>query len=81
MPANKRRRMEDLSEAPLSLGDLKDDCVVHILSHLSYEDMNNFAFTHRRGRDIRSNESLDQTRLRTIICCKGSFPSCLLSIP
>jgi len=69
---NKHRRMEEADEPPVSedsrsLVDLKDDCLVNALSYLTYEDMNSFAMTSRRCRDIRSHESLDQTRTRTII--------------
>lgn len=42
---------------------LTDECLVHILSFLSTEDLNsNVPFCSHRFREARNHESLDQTR-------------------
>lgn len=52
----------------ISFESLHNDCVVHILSYLSYEDMNTFAECSRECHELRGHESLDQTRSGTIVC-------------
>jgi len=69
--ASKRRRIlqEALGATLATFDDLNDDCVVKALSFLSFEDMNSFAMCSRRCHEVRSHESLDQTRSGTIIVC------------
>ena len=72
-PINKRRRLE-ASAAPvasLCLESLNDNCFVHVLSFLEFEDLNSFAICNRRCREVRREESLDQTRSGTILCRKN----------
>ena len=73
-PARKRRRLTYLEggfRAPppsASFDSLNNDCLVHILSYLNYETMNIVAVCSQACREARSNDSLNQTRTRTIVC-------------
>jgi hypothetical protein len=55
---------------PSILNSLINDCLVHILSFLSYETMNIVAVCSKPCKEARSNECLDQTRTGTIALSK-----------
>jgi hypothetical protein len=75
---NKRRRkvvgIEDAESTSntLSLTSLNDNCLVRMLSNLPFQDLNTFAACNHQCRERRRHESLDQTRLGTIVCDEDS---------
>ena len=85
--ASKRRRVQEEQDyerenvAPASdtacFDDLNNDCLVHIMSFLPTEDMNTVAMCSQACREARNNESLDQTRIATIVCREESTTNAL----
>lgn len=55
-----------------SLMNLNDNVLVNVLSYLSFHELNEFDMCSRRCREIRSHESLDQTRVGTIVFTENS---------
>lgn len=55
--------------------NLNCDCKVYILSYLSADDLNSFAMCSRDCRQVRNDESLDQTRAATILWTKKTTPN------
>lgn len=51
---------------------LNNDCLVHILSFLETEEMNDATLINKSICEARSNESLDQTRTGTIVCTENT---------
>jgi len=74
-PSKRRRANETAFTASASLNGVNDDCLLLILSHLPTEDLNNVAMCSRRFREARNHESLDQTRMGTIICSDAGVTS------
>ena len=57
---------------PDRLSTLHDhDCLLAVLSFLSWRDLNNFSIVSKRCHEIRSHVSLDQTRSGTILLGNG----------
>ena len=57
---------------PDRLSTLHDhDCLLAILSFLSWRDLNNFSIVSRRCHEVRRHVSLDQTRSGTILLGNG----------
>jgi hypothetical protein len=54
--------------APACFDRLNNDCLVHIMSFQSIEDMNTVALYSQARRQAGKNESLDQKRIATIVC-------------
>jgi len=76
-----RRRIEEVGDdhvvtapktASLSLTDLNDNVLVKVMSFLTFPDLNEVAMSSRRCREIRSHESLDQTRVGTIVLTENT---------
>lgn len=73
-----RRRIEgvedDVEAAVIShsLMNLNDNVQVNILSFLSFNELNEFDMCSQRCREIRGHESLDQTRVGTVIFTENS---------
>lgn len=55
------------ADASLSLTDLNDNVLVNIMSFLTFNDLNEVELCNHRCQEIRSHESLDQTRVGTIV--------------
>lgn len=76
--ANKRQRVEGIQPpVAASFDSLNNDCLVHIMSFLSNDDMNTLAVCTRECRQARNSESLDQTRTATIICSRAKASTCI----
>lgn len=71
--SNKRHRIagDAIDYAQASFDGLNNDCVLSILSFLPIEDLNTFSMVSHRYRGIRRHESLDQTRIATIVCSRA----------
>ena len=69
----KRNRVDKAQEVAIALfDDLNSDCLVNIFSWLSNDDMNSVAICSKNCREARANDSLDQTRIGTIICTENT---------
>lgn len=65
---------------PPMLLDLNDDVLLNLMSFLTASDMNILETCCQRFRDIRSHESLDQTRVGTIVIKRRTSPHRLASM-
>lgn len=78
----KRARIDDapaIKVSASSLTDLNDNCLVHMLSYLPFEDLNSVDVCNRHCREVRRHESLDQTRSGTIVCRENTTIESLLN--
>lgn len=75
--SNKRKRIarEADDHTRTSFESLNNDCVLQILSFLPVEDLNTFALISHRYCVLRRHESLDQTRIASIICSQSNESS------
>lgn len=72
---SKRQRRVEVAAVSNGFASLNDDCLLNILSRLSFGDLNNVALVNRRLSVIRNHESLDQTREAVITCSSGNRPT------
>ena len=69
-PAKRQRRVGAFKKetGDISFDDLNGDCLVHILSFLTVDEMNEATLINSRFREARNEPPLDQTRTATILC-------------
>lgn len=77
-PPAKRQRLHEIVDnssdaaASICLLELNDNCLLHILSKLHFNDLNNVAMCNRYLNRLRAHESLSQKRTATVICQENS---------